>query len=136
MKPIEHMPTMAALDFPPRLSNGDMALPLLLQTIALFFQEDISQYRQRPEAHNCRATRQRHLALYHVSSKTWVTVPATGSKVRMTASISSILLWKDMPSISQTACCRYSCGARGQRRPNTTYRLWTRLWPRTRLSWV
>jgi hypothetical protein len=52
MKPIEHMTTMAALNFPPGLTNGDMALPLLLQAVALFLQEDIGKHGQPLEAHN------------------------------------------------------------------------------------
>src|SRR5712692_659887 len=61
MKPIEHMPTMAALDFLPSLTNSDMTLPLCLQAVALFLQEDIGQHRQRPEAHDGR--RAHHLIL-------------------------------------------------------------------------
>src|SRR5207247_2308784 len=45
-----------------------------------------------------RAARQRRLALYQLSSKTCVTVPAIGSKVRIVVSISSILLAKGTPS--------------------------------------
>lgn len=41
---------MAALDFAARFSNGDRALPLDLQAVLLFLQEDISQHGQRPEA--------------------------------------------------------------------------------------
>ena len=37
---------------------------------------------------------------------------------------------------SADLCCRYSWGARGQRRPNSKDRLSTRLWPVTRLSCV
>lgn len=58
MKPIEHMTTMATLDFLPGLSNADMALPLLLQAVALFLQEDIGQHGQRPEAYTGRCTHQ------------------------------------------------------------------------------
>src|SRR6266849_977057 len=74
-----------------------------------------------------RAACQRHLALYQVSSKTWVWVPATGSKVRMSSFIRSILLAKGTPSASQILFCRYNCGASGQRRPKSTYRLCTKL---------
>src|SRR5258708_38393922 len=52
MKPIEHMSTMATLDLAARLTNGDMALPLFLQAVAFFLQEDIGQHRQGPEAHD------------------------------------------------------------------------------------
>jgi hypothetical protein len=52
MKPVEQMPPMAALDLPSGFANGDVALPLFLQTVALFLQKDIGQHRQRPEAHN------------------------------------------------------------------------------------
>ena len=52
MKPIEQVPPMAALDFTPSLPNGDRALPLRLQAVALFLQEDIGQHGQAPEAHN------------------------------------------------------------------------------------
>ncbi len=52
MKPIEHMPPIATLDFAPGLANGDMPLPLGLQAVAFFFQKDIGQHRQGPEAHN------------------------------------------------------------------------------------
>src|SRR6266516_3498867 len=52
MKPVEQMSSMATLDFTPSLSNGDRALPLPLQAVALFLQEDISQHGQRPEPHD------------------------------------------------------------------------------------
>ena len=39
MKPIEHMAPMTALDFTAGLANGDMTLPLLLQTVAFFLQK-------------------------------------------------------------------------------------------------
>src|SRR5712692_10482029 len=52
MKPIEHMSAMAALDLTPGLANSDLTLPLLLQAVALFLQEDIGEHRQGPEAHN------------------------------------------------------------------------------------
>ena len=61
MKPIEHLPTMAALDLTAGLANGDVALPLRLQAVALFLQEDIGQHRQGPEAHDGR--RAHHLIL-------------------------------------------------------------------------
>src|SRR6266700_218000 len=50
MKPIEYMATMTALNLTPGLADGDMALPLFLQAVALFLQEDIGQHRQGPEA--------------------------------------------------------------------------------------
>jgi len=59
-----------------------------------------------------RAARHRRLAQYQLSSTTCLTVPSTGSKPRMSASIWSILLWKTLSSASQTASCRYSCGAK------------------------
>src|SRR5207248_6132657 len=52
MKPIEHLTTMAALDFTACLPNGSWALPLCLQARAFFLQKDIGEHRQRPEAHN------------------------------------------------------------------------------------
>ena len=52
MKPIEQVSVMATLDLMAGLPNGNMALPLGLQTVALFLQEDIGQHRQVPEAHN------------------------------------------------------------------------------------
>src|SRR6266581_5072721 len=52
MKPIKHMSTMATLDLTPGLANGDMALPLLLQTVALFLEEDIREHSQGPETHD------------------------------------------------------------------------------------
>jgi hypothetical protein len=61
MKPIEHIPTMAALDLTAGLANGDMTLPLLVQAVALFLQEDIGEHRQSPEAHN--GDRAHHLIL-------------------------------------------------------------------------
>jgi len=262
MQPMEHLPAMATLDFTSGLANGNMTVPLCLQAVALFFQEDIGKPRQSPEAQDgdrghhliliqaqfffagafedlnvpaCRdmdeqgwgislqiagcpipslrersiqrlahddylaavefahacvhhmhihvsialgplelaivavaklrhivgsgfchrqpwgavgsstrnqrlllspvvmwnprslAARQRHLALYQVGSSTCVTVPATGSKVRMSASINAILLAKGTSSASQTFCCRYNCGASGQHRAKSTYRLCTML---------
>jgi len=47
MQPLEDVSTMAALDFASRFSNGDRALPLDLQAVLLFLQEDISQHGQR-----------------------------------------------------------------------------------------
>src|SRR6266516_565882 len=61
MKPIEHMPPMATLALTAGLANGDVALPLLLQAVALLLQEDIGQHRQGPQAHNGR--RAHHLIL-------------------------------------------------------------------------
>src|SRR5437879_5407874 len=58
MKPIEQLSAMTTLDFTAGLPNADMTLPLLLQAVALFLQEDIGQHRQRPEAHNGRRTHQ------------------------------------------------------------------------------
>src|SRR5436305_13424207 len=58
MKPDKQMPPMATLDFPPSLSDGDRALPLRLQTGALFLQEDIGQHGQGPEAHDGGGTHQ------------------------------------------------------------------------------
>lgn len=52
MKPIKHMSTMATLDLTPGLANGDMALPLVLQTVALFLEEDIREHPHCPEAHD------------------------------------------------------------------------------------
>ncbi len=50
MQPLEDVSTMAALDFASRFSNGDRALPLDLQAVLLFLEEDISQHGQSPEA--------------------------------------------------------------------------------------
>jgi hypothetical protein len=50
MKPQKQQATMTALDFLARLANGDRTLPLLLQAVLLFLQEDIGHHRQRPEA--------------------------------------------------------------------------------------
>ena len=47
MKPSEQMSPMATLDFTPSLPNGDRALPLRLQAVALFLKEDIGEHRQR-----------------------------------------------------------------------------------------
>src|SRR6266487_2234715 len=52
MKPIEDLPSMAALDLAPRFADGDGALPLLLQARPFFLQEDVGQQSQRPEAHD------------------------------------------------------------------------------------
>src|SRR5258708_17037430 len=52
MKPSEQMSSMATLDFTASLPDGNRALPLRLQAVALFLQEDIGQHRQRPETHN------------------------------------------------------------------------------------
>jgi hypothetical protein len=52
MKPIEHMQTMAMLDLTSSLANGRMALPLCLQAVAFFLQEDIGKPRQGSEAHD------------------------------------------------------------------------------------
>jgi len=52
MKPIQYVPSMAALDLTSGLANRDGALPLLLQARALFLQEDVGQQGQRPEAHD------------------------------------------------------------------------------------
>src|SRR5690606_40954574 len=60
------------------------------------------------------------LAVYQLSSKTWVWVPATGSNAAMIVFINSILLWNDTFSCSQTALFRYICGANGQRCPIST----------------
>lgn len=38
--------------------DGDMAVPLLLQAVALFRQEDVGRPRQRPEAHDSRHAHQ------------------------------------------------------------------------------
>jgi hypothetical protein len=57
MKPIEHLPTMAALDLTPSFANGDVALPLPLQAVALLLQEDIGQHGQGPEAQESDRTR-------------------------------------------------------------------------------
>src|SRR5712691_11294009 len=81
MKPIEHMPTMTALDLTPSFANSDMALPLLLQAVALFLQEDIGEHRQGPEAHN--GDRAHHLILIQAQfflaiTKEYLDVP-TGS---------------------------------------------------------
>ena len=58
MKPIEHMSAMAALDLPSGFANGDMALPLFLQAVAFFLQQDRGQHDQGPEAHDRRGTQQ------------------------------------------------------------------------------
>src|SRR5258708_12115947 len=52
MKSSEQMSSMATLDFTASLPDGNRALPLRLQAVALFLQEDIGQHRQRPETHN------------------------------------------------------------------------------------
>src|SRR5260221_14356796 len=52
MKPSEQMSSMATLDFTASLPDGNRALPLRLQAVALFLQEDIGKPRQRPETHN------------------------------------------------------------------------------------
>src|SRR6266571_4159147 len=52
MKPIEYVPSIAALALTSGLANRDGALPLLLQARALFLQEDVGQQGQRPEAHD------------------------------------------------------------------------------------
>jgi hypothetical protein len=46
MKPIEFMPGRAALRLSPVLAEGDMAVPLGLQVVALFLQKDASENRQ------------------------------------------------------------------------------------------
>src|SRR5215469_13537561 len=40
ISPAEQMPSMATLDLTPRLPNGDITLPLHLQAMAFFLQED------------------------------------------------------------------------------------------------
>src|SRR5258708_29244929 len=52
MKPSEQMSSMATLDFTASRPDGNRALPLRLQAVALFLQEDIGKPRQRPETHN------------------------------------------------------------------------------------
>src|SRR6266571_9025830 len=49
MQPLKDVSTKAALDFAARFSNGDRALPLELQAVLLFLEEDIRQQGQRPE---------------------------------------------------------------------------------------
>ena len=51
MKPLKDQATMATLDLTASLAKGNRALPLLLQATLLFFQENVSQHRQRPEAY-------------------------------------------------------------------------------------
>jgi len=51
MKPLKDQATMATLDLTTSLAKGNRALPLLLQAALLFFQESVSQHRQRPEAY-------------------------------------------------------------------------------------
>ncbi len=53
MKPIEHVSAMAALDLLSGFANGDVALPLFLQTVALFLQKDIGKPRQRTTSSDC-----------------------------------------------------------------------------------
>ncbi len=43
------------------------------------------------------------LALYQVSSRTWVRVPGVGAKVRIVCSIRTTLLWKGTSSAVHTA---------------------------------
>jgi hypothetical protein len=50
MQPLEDVSTKAALDFASRFFNGDKALPLDLQAVLLFLEEDISQHGQSREA--------------------------------------------------------------------------------------
>src|SRR6266496_3044464 len=52
MKPVEQMSSMATLDFTPSLPDGQRALPLRLQAVALFLEEDIGQHGQGPETHD------------------------------------------------------------------------------------
>jgi hypothetical protein len=53
-----------------------------------------------------RAACQIALALYQVSTSTWVRVPATGSKVRIRSAMMATLLRNGTPSAAQTACWR------------------------------
>jgi hypothetical protein len=46
MKPSEYLLPLARLNLSTCLTNRDRALPLGLQTVTLFLQEDISQHRQ------------------------------------------------------------------------------------------
>jgi hypothetical protein len=46
MKPGEQMSSMASLDFTPSFPDGNRTLPLRLQAVALFLQEDIGQHGQ------------------------------------------------------------------------------------------
>jgi hypothetical protein len=52
MKPSEDIVAMAALDFASRFPNRDGALPLHLQAVRLFFEEDVGKPRQGPGTHN------------------------------------------------------------------------------------
>lgn len=63
MKPIEHMPTMAALGLMPILANGDTLVPQGLQVVALFLQKDVSENRQGSATHNSHYVH--HLILIH-----------------------------------------------------------------------
>jgi hypothetical protein len=51
MKPLKDQATLATLDLTASLTKSNGALPLLLQAVLFFFQEDIGQHRQRPEAY-------------------------------------------------------------------------------------
>src|SRR5712671_6002556 len=80
MKPIEDLSTMPTLHFTPCLANRDMTMPLCLQARTLFLQEDISEHRQRPEAHNSDRTHQLILVqaqLFFAIAKEHLNVPAS-----------------------------------------------------------
>jgi hypothetical protein len=51
MQPVKQTTTMATLDFASTFANGRWALPPDLQTVLLFFQKDVDQQSQSPEAH-------------------------------------------------------------------------------------
>ena len=58
MKPIKQMSAMASLDLTTSLANGDMRMPLRLQALAFFLQEDIGQHGQGPEAYDSQCSHQ------------------------------------------------------------------------------
>src|SRR5258708_24979372 len=81
MKPSEQMSSMATLDFTPRLPDSDGALPLRLQAVALFLQEDISEHGQGPETHESEGAHQLiviQAQLFFAISKEDFDVPTCG----------------------------------------------------------
>src|SRR6266699_5077350 len=58
MQPLKHKATLAALELPASLAQGNGTVPLSLQAGLLFLQEDGSQQGQGPEAYNGRGAHQ------------------------------------------------------------------------------
>src|SRR5207245_11562249 len=81
MKPVEYLSTMVGVGLPSGVANGDMALPLFWQAVAIFLQKDVGQHGEGPEAHKSSGAHQLILVqaqFFLAISKEHLDVPPCG----------------------------------------------------------